>query len=104
MNYDELTPFDFWDLEDELRSILRSKGYSVVNFDFVKYHGKLTHCLECDWYVADKLAKEITNAGYTTEIVLHPKKRYRWIFIQDTYPVELLEVADSFAPVGEVGL
>lgn len=104
MNYDELTPFDFWNLEDQLRDILRSKGYSVVNFDFVKYHGKLTHCLECEWYVAEKLAHEISRHGYTTEIMVPSKRRYRLIFIKNTYPVELLSVAESFTPLAEVVL
>ena len=96
--YDGLTTWDFWSLEEKLWQILHDKGYGIVEFDLVhNSQGQLKPCMQCSTKVCDRLAEEIRNSGYTVETKKRTdKKRFSYIFIKDTYPVELLEVAEQF--------
>lgn len=97
-DYDNLTTWDFWTLEDKLLSILYNKGYTRVNCcitwnrDFV-----LLPCLEVPTYDVEDLVAQITRFGYTVDVMKkRGKPSFSNIFIKDTYPVELLEVVEDF--------
>lgn len=97
-DYDNLTTWDFWSLEDELRDVLEGKGYGLINFDLTyNSRGQLAPCFEVRTEVARKLAGEIRKHGYTVEInQCYDKASFSRIFIKNTYPVELLPLADNF--------
>lgn len=97
-NYDDLSTWDFWSLEEKLGNILQDKGYGIVSFD-LEYNivGQLVPCLQVNTKVANTLAAEIRKQGYIVEVKQRiDKRRFSYIFIKNHYPVELLLVADSF--------
>lgn len=96
--YDELSTVDFWSLEEQLGDILQEKGYGLINFDLTyNRQGKLAPCMAVNTRIAEKLANEIRKHGFSVEIKQHMRKRrFSFIFIKNTYPVELLHVVESF--------
>lgn len=98
MNYDDLSTWDFWSLEDKLSLILEKKGYGLVNFGLTyNRQGQLAPCLEVESKIAGKLAAEIRKHGFIVSVVQRTDKhRYSDIFIKNHYPVELLPVVEGF--------
>ncbi|MBR1610520.1 MAG: hypothetical protein IJ672_03380 [Methanobrevibacter sp.] len=99
--YYGLTTWDFWSMEDDLRQVLESKGYGLINFDLTyNGRGQLAPCFEVSTDVAGKLAGEIRKNGFIVEVLQRrDKPSFSRIFIKNTYPVELLPIVDSFDEV-----
>lgn len=96
--YDNLTTWDFWSLEEKLSLLLADKGYGLVNFDLTYNHNKELHpCLEVNTEVAQLLAGEIRKHGHKVRVKKNPNKRsLSHVFVENKYPVELLSIAESF--------
>lgn len=96
--YEGFTTWDFWNLEEKLGQILEDKGYGLINFGLnYNNQNKLVPCFEVDTDVAEDFAEEIRKHGY--HVSTKPDK-YRpyltWVFVKNTYPIELLDIADEF--------
>ena len=100
-DYDDLSTWDFWSMEDELRNVLEAKGYGLINFDLTyNPQGHLSPCIEVYTSVAESLANEIKKHGFLVSVMVRPDKRsFSYVFIKNHYPVELLNVVDSFEVV-----
>lgn len=96
--YDNLSTWDFWSLEDELKGILENKGYGLINFDLTyNNQNQLAPCLELSTEKAGLLAREIKKHGFIVSVKRNKDKSYlSFVFIKNHYPVELLPLAESF--------
>ena len=94
VDYDQLSTWDFWGLEEQLRDILEKKGYGLINFDLTyDNQNKLAPCIEVSRKLASVLASEIRGYGFDVSVKQNKNSPlFSFVFLEDHYPVELLEV------------
>lgn len=94
MDYDQLSTWDFWGLEEQVRVILEEKGYGLINFDLTyNNQNKLAPCIEVSTKLAEVLANEIREYGFKVTVKQNENRPlFSFVFMEDHYPVELLEV------------
>lgn len=99
--YDNLSTWDFWSLEEKLGNILEAKGYGLINFDLTyNNQNQLAPCFEVSTKKAGLLAREIRKHGFIVSVKRNVNKSYiSFVFVKNHYPVELLPLAESFEAI-----
>ena len=100
LNSLNMSQMDMWRTEEKITDTLYEKGYGLTNVSmFPCTYGRFNG-LDCDSYVADKLANEIRKQGFEIIIRKNPnRKSTTWIIFPFNLIIELENAVEKFEAI-----